>query len=93
MSGSGSATLAESRQDTGKAEGAPRGGGGARSLATAGVVVYGLGMLSAMIGTAILTGDWLLTLLILPQALCAVGFGAGAMGGALLAPDPYVKEH
>ena len=62
-------------------------------IAIAGVAVYGLGMLAAMIGTIVQQGDWLLLALVIPQALCAVLFGAGAMGGALLAPDPYVKSH
>jgi hypothetical protein len=69
----------------------PHGNRLARGIAMAGVATYGLGMLGAMTWTAVATGEWLLTLLILPQALLAVTFGAGAMAGALLAPDPYVK--
>jgi hypothetical protein len=69
---------------------APR---GERRLALAAVLIYGGGMLGAMISGALLTGDWVLSLLILPQCLLAVAAGGGAMGMALLAPDPYVGEH
>jgi hypothetical protein len=92
MSDTGTA-LAEAKKASGEAPPPGPGAGTARKIAAAGVAVYGLGMLSAMIGTAILSGDWLLTLLVLPQTLFAVLCGAGAMGAALLAPDPYLKGH
>lgn len=93
MNGNGAAVLnrpaqAETENPPPQARKSP-----ARWIAGIAVAVYGLGMLGAMIGTAVVQGEWLLTLLILPQALCAALFGAGAMGGALLAPDPYVKSH
>lgn len=63
-----------------------------RALACAGALVYGGGMLSAMLWSAWTGGAWSILLLALPQCLVAVGCGAGAMAGALLAPDPYVSE-
>jgi len=63
-----------------------------RLLACLGALVYGGGMLSAMLWSAWTGRAWSILLLALPQCLMAVGFGAGAMAGALLAPDPYVSE-
>jgi len=66
--------------------------GGLRTLACAGALIYGIGMLSAMLWSAWTAGNWSVLLLVLPQSLLAVLAGAGAMAGALLAPDPYVRE-
>ena len=63
-----------------------------KRIALAGALVYGLGMFGAMVGSALLNGEWGIALLVVPQAALAVMFGAGAMGLALLAPDPYVAE-
>ena len=84
------ATL-ERKLDSAPAAAAPR-HGGLRALAWAGALTYGLGMLSAMLWSAQTGGNWTLLLLVLPQSLLAVLAGAGAMAGALLAPDPYVRE-
>jgi hypothetical protein len=65
---------------------------GLRLLACAGALTYGLGMLGAMLWSAQTGHNWTLLLLVLPQSLLAVLAGAGAMAGALLAPDPYVRE-
>ncbi|HEX7901936.1 MAG TPA: hypothetical protein VF950_29525 [Planctomycetota bacterium] len=66
--------------------------GGIRGLALAGALTYGVGMLAAMLWSAWSAGNWTVLLLVLPQSLLAVLAGAGAMAGALLAPDPYVRE-
>ena len=65
---------------------------GLRGLALAGALIYGVGMLSAMLWSAASGHNWAVLLLVLPQCLLAVVAGAGAMAGALLAPDPYVRE-
>ena len=65
---------------------------GPRGLACAGALTYGVGMLSAMLWSAWTARNWSVLLLVLPQSLLAVLAGAGAMAGALLAPDPYVRE-
>ena len=66
--------------------------GGVRALALAGALTYGVGMLGAMLWSAWSARNWPVLLLVLPQSLLAVLAGAGAMAGALLAPDPYVRE-
>ena len=66
--------------------------GGLRGLACAGALTYGVGMLAAMLWSAWSARNWSVLLLVLPQSLLAVLAGAGAMAGALLAPDPYVRE-
>lgn len=63
-----------------------------KRIAVAGVLIYGLGMFGAIIGSALLNGEWGIALLVVPQAILAVAFGAGSMALALLAPDPYVAE-
>ena len=63
-----------------------------KRIARAGALIYGLGMFGAMVGSALLNGEWGIALLVAPQAALAVMFGAGAMALALLAPDPYVAE-
>ncbi len=68
-------------------------GGAERKISLAAVLVYGGGMLAAMLFGMIVTGEWLNALIFLPHALLAVGCGAGAMAMALMAPDPYVSEH
>jgi hypothetical protein len=92
MIGSGTAALERPAAPT-AAPAPPKTGSIPRKIAGLAVAVYGTGMLTAMVGTAVLSGDWLLTAIMLPQCLFAVLFGAGAMCGALLAPDPYVKAH
>lgn len=66
---------------------------GQRLLALVGVLVYGLGMLCAMLWSAVSGRDWTVFFLVLTQCLVAVGCGAGAMACALLVPDPYIGEH
>ncbi len=68
-------------------------GGAERKISLAAVLVYGGGMLAAMLSGMVATGEWLYALIFLPHALLAVACGAGAMGMALMAPDPYVSEH
>jgi hypothetical protein len=84
------ATL-DRKLESAPAAAAPR-HGGLRALACAGALIYGVGMLSAMLWSAQSGENWGLLLLVLPQSLLAVFAGAGAMAGALLAPDPYVRE-
>lgn len=67
-------------------------GRGHRVVALAGVLIYGFGMLGGMLWSAFSSGDLWVGLLFLPQALLALTFGAGSMGMALLAPDPYIAE-
>lgn len=64
-----------------------------RPLAAAGVVVYVLGLLTAMLWSFFIGGDWKVGLLTLPHAFLAALFAGGAMGMALLFPDPYVAEN
>jgi hypothetical protein len=65
---------------------------GLRALAWAGALTYGVGMLFAMLSSAATARNWAVLLLVLPQCVLAVLAGAGAMAGALLAPDPYVRQ-
>jgi hypothetical protein len=83
------ATL-DRKLESAPAAAAPR-HGGLRALACAGALIYGVGMLSAMLWSAWSARNWSVLLLVLPQSLLAVFAGAGAMAGALLAPDPYVR--
>lgn len=68
-------------------------GGAERKISLAAVLVYGGGMLAAMLSGMVATGDWFNALIFIPHALLAVACGAGAMAMALMAPDPYVSEH
>jgi hypothetical protein len=65
---------------------------GLRALAWTGALIYGAGMLFAMLSSAATAHNWAVLLLVLPQCVLAVLAGAGAMAGALLAPDPYVRQ-
>lgn len=64
-----------------------------KKIAIAGVTVYVVGLLTAMLWSFFTGGDWVTGLLTIPQALLAALFAGGSMGMALLFPDPYVAEH
>lgn len=75
-----------------RVERAPAHGRGRRVIAVAGLSVYVVGLLTAMLGSFFSGGDWVTGLFTIPHALLAGLFAGGAMGMALLFPDPYVGE-
>ena len=64
-----------------------------RAVSWGAVLLYGGGMFAAFMSGLVMAEDWLTALMFVPHALAAAVFGAGAMGLALMAPDPYVSEH
>lgn len=63
-----------------------------RVIAVAGLSVYVGGLLTAMLWSFFASGDWFTGLLSLLHALLAALFAGGAMGMAMLCPDPYIAE-
>jgi hypothetical protein len=68
-------------------------GGLERALSWTAVLLYGGGMFAAFMSGLVLAEDWKTALMFVPHGLAAALFGAGAMGFALMAPDPYLSEH
>lgn len=67
-------------------------GGSRRAIAVTALIVYVGGLLTAMLWSFFASGNWIMGLLTIPQALLAAVFAGGAMGMAMLCPDPYIAE-